>query len=408
MRIVRLATRALVRDWRAKELIVLALSLIIAVAAVTTVGFFTARLDVLLNRQATELLAADLVVDSSEPAAPRWIAQAHRLGLETAQVLTFPSVVLAGEQTVLVSVKGVDTNYPLRGILRTAPQPFAEDTPTTKLPKPGEAWVEARLLGELGIAVGDSIELGQTKLLITRVLTLEPDRGGDLIRVAPRLFTGLADVEASGLLLPGSRVSYRLLLAGPAAALETYRKWLEPQLKQGQELRDVRNARPELRRALERTERFFGLASLVAVLLASVAIAMNARHFTDRHVDGSALLRCLGAARRQTLAIYLLELLLLTLPTSLVGTLIGYAAQQGLVVALAGQLPQDLPPPSLRPIAQGLATAFIIVLGFAAPPLLRLGRVTPLRVLRRNLAPPSVSGSLLYGMAAGAMIGLMY
>ncbi len=407
MRVLKLSWHALVRDWRAGELRVLALALMIAVASVTTVGFFTDRVQSVMLYQANELLAADLAVDTPEAPDSAWIEQAKTLGLRTARTLSFASVALSEEDTLLSSVKAVSPPYPLRGNLRTAPDSYAADEPARGLPAPGAVWVEPRLLTELGIAVGDRISLGASAFRIARVLTLEPDRGGDLIRLAPRILMNLADVEATGLVLPGSRVRHRLLVAGDQAALKAYRTWLETRLGEGQKLRDVRNARPELRTALDRAERFFGLAALVTVLLASVAIAMAARHFTERHTDGSAVLRCLGATRRYTLQLHLLELAWLGLPVSLAGAGLGYIAQHGLVALLAEQLPADLPPPSLLPVLQGLATGLLILTGFALAPLLRLGRVPPARVLRRDLEAPTVPNRLLYGLAAAAMALLM-
>lgn len=278
MRSFIFALRALRRDWRAGELTVLILALLVAVASVTSVAFFTDRARLGLQRQANELLAADLAVVSNRPLDIALDAQAQRLGLATARTLGFVSMVLAGGRTQLIEVKAVAPGYPLRGRLRTAAAPFERGVVTEDIPARGEAWLDSRLLSILGLSVGDRINLGDTRLRVARVLTAEPDRGGEVFSIGPRLLMNLADVAATGLIQTGSRVQYRLLLAGPQDGIEAFRARLKPRLDETLQVQDVRQARPEMHDALGRAERFLGLAALVSVIL-----------------------RVLGASRRQLL-----------------------------------------------------------------------------------------------------------
>ena len=407
MKTLSIALRLLRRDFRAGELRILVLAILVAVGGMTAVGFFTDRVQRAMIEQGAELLGADLLVAAGVPVRAEYRREAQRLNLRTADTLSFPSVVLVGDRPQLVEVKAVSDAYPLRGSLRTALAVNATEQVQRGIPAPGSVWVEPRLLEMLSIAPGDVLTLGASQFSIAQVLTFEPDRSGNMFNIGPRVLMNYADVENTRLILPGSRVNYRLLLAGEAQALADFRVWAELQLKSGERLLDVRDARPELKSALERAEKFLGLAALVSVLLAGVAVAMATRRYVERHLDGSALMRCFGATQAQVVALYGLQMLVLGLGASLVGALLGLAAQSVLALLLAGFLNTSLPAPSAWPFIIGLLVGVVTLLGFALPPLLRLKSVPPLRVLRRDLGPLPVRMLAVYGTAFLAMALLM-
>ncbi len=405
--VLRQALRGLRRDWSAGELRVLALALAIAVASVAAVGFFTDRIRLTMERQAGELLAADLVVASREPvSAPIREAAAAR-GLAMATTLGFRSVVLAGGETALAEVKAVSPGYPLRGELGVSDAPFGTIEPTREIPPPGSVWPDPRLAQGLGVGVGDVVEVGASALRVDRILAYEPDRGGDLFSIAPRLLMNLADVPATELVQPGSRVQHRLLLAGESAAVDGFRAWAGSRLGSGEEIEGVRDARPELRVALDRAQQFLGLAALVSVILAGVAVAIAARRFAARHWDAVAVMRCVGATQGLVLALYLAELLILAVLAGLAGVVVGYMAQEGLSRILAGLAGSALPLPSLAPAAPALATGLVTLVGFGLPPILGLREVPPLRVLRRDLGPGTGRRLSLYLPAVVAVAALL-
>ena len=405
MKTLLLALRLLRRDFRAGELRILVLAILVAVGAMTAVGFFTDRVQRAMIEQGAELLGADLVLASSAPTRALFSDEAQRLRLATTALLTFPSVVLAGDRPQLVEVKAVAAGYPLRGSLRSASGVNAPEQTTRDIPAPGGAWVEARLLEQH--ALGGRLHLGASQLMIERVLTFEPDRGGDMFSLGPRVLINNADVAHTRLILPGSRVSYRLLLAGDAEGLAAFRAWAQPRLEPGERLLDVRDARPEIKSALERAEKFLGLAALVSVLLAGVAVAVATRRYVERRLDASALLRCFGATQARVLVLFGVQMLTLGIVASLFGALLGLAAQAALATALSGFLNMVLPAPSLWPLVIGLLVGVVTLLGFALPPLLRLKNVPPLRVIRRDLGPLPVRSLSVYGAALAAISLLM-
>lgn len=376
LRLFSLAVRQLLRDARAGELRVLFFALLVAVAASTAIGYFGARLNGAMLLRATEFLGADLVLDGSTPARAEQVRTGLDLGLEHARVVEFSSVIATDNGIQLSSIKAADSAYPLRGELKSAAQPYAEEQPGGG-PKPGEAWAESRLLTALDLKVGDEIDVGSKTVRITRVLTYEPDRAGNIYSLTPRVLINLDDLAATGIVQPGSRVTFRELWRGDAPALESYRQTLKPGLDANQRLLDGRDGNQQIGGALGKAERYLNMASLVAVLLSGVAVALSATRFANRRFDASALLRCLGLSRSETLWLFTLQLALLGLLASLAGALLGWLAQLGLFAILHNLLPSDVPPGGLMPAIAGMGTGLVALAGFALPPLAALGRVPP-------------------------------
>ncbi|MBE7373509.1 ABC transporter permease [Pseudomonas lopnurensis] len=406
-RLLVLALRQLLRDARAGELRVLFFALLVAVAASTAIGYFSARLNGAMLLRASEFLGADMVLSGSAPAAPEQVEAGQRLGLEHAQVVEFSSVIATDEALQLASVKAADSTYPLRGSLRSAPRPYQAEEATPG-PGPGEAWAEARLFAALDLAIGDSIEVGSKALRLTRVLTYEPDRVGDFYSLTPRVLMHLDDLAATDIVQPGSRVRYRELWRGDGEALAAYQQALKAGLQAHQRIETASDSNRQIGGALGRAERYLNLASLAAILLSGVAVALSAARFAARRFDASALLRCLGLSRRDTLLLYALQLGMLGLLASLTGALLGWGAQHGLFFLLRDLLAQEIPPGGLWPAAAGIATGLVALTGFALPPLAALGRVPPLRVLRRDLLPVPPSAWLVYGTAILALGLIMW
>jgi putative ABC transport system permease protein len=387
-RMLRFALRGLAREWRAGELGVLIAAIVVAVAAMSAVSFFTERVSRAVDAKGTELLAADLVLRSGRPIPESIEADARAAGLSITRKESFASVVLAGDSSALADVEAVDAGYPLRGKARVASAPLQPSVAADGIPAPGEAWLDAGLYARLGAEVGATIRVGASSLRATRVLVSLPDRGWGFADLAPPLVMNVADVPATGLVQPGSRVSYYALFAGPPAAVSAFKSGLTPRISSADELRDLDNARPELRAAFTRARQFLGLAALCSSLVAATAIALAARRYAARHVDTIALLKCLGLTRARIHALLALQLVALIVVGGLTGAGLGYAVQAAIARLLAGVF--DTPLPSVTPwlgTGTGLLIAAALLVGFALPPLSELAGVPPARVLRRELAP---------------------
>ena len=410
----QLGWRTLWRDLRSGELRLLLLAVTLAVAALTAVGFFADRLKGGLQRDARQLLGGDAVVASDNPAPEAFAKQARALGLKVSTSLSFPTMARAPEErgggSRLVALKAVEDGYPLRGQLTVASDPTAAGEKTDDIPVPGEVWVDAPLLEALGLQTGDALLLGERSFRISRVIVLEPDRGAGFINFAPRAMIREADIAATGLIQPASRVSYRLAVAGSDRAVARYVKWATDEIAQrslrGLRVESLQGGRPEMGQTLDRAEKFLNLVALLAALLSAVAVALAARGFASNHLDDCAMLRVLGLGHATIAWSYTFEFVLAGLAASTVGVLLGYAVHHVFVLLLAGLVETALPAPSIWPVLFGLGMGQTLLVAFGLPPVLQLAQVPALRVLRRdvgNLRPASL-GVLALGVAGFAAL----
>lgn len=404
---LRLALRLLGRDWRSGELIVLMAALVVAVTALTAVGFLTDRIGQLVNQRASASLAADLQLRSGSPIDERYLALAKDNALETARMTSMPSVVLAGDASALASVRAVTNGYPLRGTLKIADRLLAPERETTNIPAPGEVWAAPSLLARLGADVGDTLELGRLQVRVSQVLTFRPDEGWSFVDLAPSLLLNDTDLEASALVQPGSRVTHRVLFAGDRNDLAAFRKTIEGTLETGVRLRDIEDTSPQIKSAMDRAGRFLNLASLISVLLSAIAVAMAARRYSQRHRDRVALMKCLGASQTFVNRTNALQLLLLAVLGGVLGTALGFLGQQALAFLLRDFIGDTLPWPGMAPVGLGLVTSLCILGGFALPDLMQMGRTPPLRVLRKDVDPPPLRYGAGLVAAIAAVLALL-
>jgi putative ABC transport system permease protein len=404
---MNLVWRFFLRDWRAGELTALTLALITAVASLTSVGFFADRVRQALTLNAHQLLGADLLVSADQPLPAAYRDEAIARGLRTAEAMAFVSMASHPAGAQLVAVKAVGDGYPLRGRLRIAPRVEAADAETGEGPPRGSVWVDPRFVSLTGIDIGDRLELGEAGFTVAALLTHEPDRGMSFLNLAPRVMMHLADVPATGLVQPGSRIRYQLYVAGEAKAVQAYRNWLDPRLGRGQQVQGLTDARPEAREGLERAQTFLGLAALLAVILAAVSVHLATWRYVERHYDGYAVMRCLGAGQARLASLFGGQFLLLGTVAGGLGCALGYAAQAGIGLLLGDLLGTDLPAPSPLPALQGLVTGYVLLLGFALPPLLQLKAVPALRVLRREAGSPRARPLLTYAAGLAALAALL-
>jgi putative ABC transport system permease protein len=409
MRAVLLSMRLLSREWRSGELGVLLLALTIAVAALTGVGFLVSRISAAVAMQASQVLAADIRLESAQPIEEADVAAARQGGLRTARATSLLSVVFEGNQSQLTDIDAVTVGYPLRGTVMVADQPFAKGLPAPAIPPPGEVWPDSRLLAALGGHVGSMLSVGAADLRVGHVLISRPDEGGTFTGLVPNLLMNASDLARTQLIQPGSRATYAVLFAGAPERVATFKHWLGAHRRPGERLRDISTTSPQIKSAVDRAGRFLSLASLVAVLLCATAVAMSARRYVRRHLDSVALLKTLGATRGFTVWLTTLQLLAVALLGAAIGSAIGYLAQAWLVYALRGVLASTaLPSASFVPVGMGFLTAVALLAGFALPPLLQLSRVPAIRVLRRDIGPPRPLVLLAFGPAVAVVVLLIY
>ncbi|MEY3219646.1 MAG: hypothetical protein RIT27_1003 [Pseudomonadota bacterium] len=373
------AWRLLYKDWQTKEIRVLVVAIILAVTALSSVNFFTARLQQVILLQTSEVLGGDLAVVSYRLPLTELEKKAQQLGLKTTQTISFRSMVMnQNEDTLLSEIKSVSKNYPLRGELQI------ESGTIKTIPEIGTIWVEEKLLNELSLKLNDSLQLGKKSFQIAHILKYEPDRGNDWMQFAPRVLINQQDLEDSGLLGLGSRVARRLLLVGEKNALKSFQTELEQNAQPEFQLQTFQDTLGQLKTGLTQTEQFLSFAALCTLLLSGAAVAASARYFANRQIDKVALLRCLGMTMPTLRKIYFNYLFILGFLASLIGVIVGFLIQETLVLMLGSLFSKILPAPPFFPALLGLLSGWLMLGGFALPALLGITNIPPLYLLRRQ------------------------
>ncbi|MBT8103361.1 MAG: FtsX-like permease family protein [Gammaproteobacteria bacterium] len=402
------ALRTFGRELRSGEVLVLLAAVGLAVGALTAVGFLTDRIGKAVARQANEVLAADLRLRSQEPVPAEWSELAHEYGLATAETMSFPSVVFAGDANALATIKVVSEQYPLRGTVRVSDQLFGEQREVDGIPEPGEVWADGALLARVGADIGDRLSVGELDLRVSAVLTYRPDQSIGFASLAPSLLMNTRDIGRSGLIGEGSRVSYALLVAGDESAVTAFNEAIEDQLPESVRIRSQEESSERAYNAADRAQRFLSLTAVISLLLSAVAVAMSARRFAHRRMDTVALMKSLGATQGFVIAVALIQLTLLGILGVVIGSIAGFAAEELLSRILVDLIASDLPDPGLRPVVLASGSALILLLGFALPALIQLRNTPPLRVLRHDAMPPSPSRLFVAGVSLAAVAALLY
>jgi putative ABC transport system permease protein len=402
------ALRSFGRELRSGEVLVLLTAVALAVAALTAVGFLTDRIGKAVARQANEVLAADLRLRSQEPIPDLWRDTAIDAGLAIAETQTFPTVVFAGDESALATVKAVSETYPLRGTVRIADELFGTQRQVDSVPPSGELWVDGALLAKLNADVGDSLSVGEADLVVSAVLTYRPDQSIGFASLAPSFLININDIPSTGLIGEGSRVSYALLVAGEDSAVSSFNDDIQDELPDSVRVRSQEESSERAYSAADRAQRFLSLTAIISLLLSAVAIAMSARRFAHRRMDTVALMKSLGATQGFVISVAVVQLIMLGVLGVVAGSAIGYAAEEILSWMLADIIAADLPDASMMPIVLASVSALVLLMGFAMPSLIQLRNTPPLRVLRHDAMPPAPSRVLVVGLSLVSVAALLY
>jgi putative ABC transport system permease protein len=406
-----LSWQLLLRNWRSGELKILATALALAVAIVSAIAIFSDRLDQSISRQSNTYLAADRVVSSRFAIPTEWNSKPLEFSLQQSSTTEFSSMVFAGDEMQLAAVKAVGDRYPLRGALMVSQIAFAIDGEVTLaegIPKKSEVWIDSRLLPLMNIELGDSLTIGNKDFVVSNIVISEPDAGAGFAVFGPRVMMNATDLAATGVIQTGSRVTYKWLLAGDENNLAQFEQWLEPNLGEHYRYVTIKNSQQNISLALERGTQFLMLSAIIGVLLASVAISITAQQFSNRHIDQVALLKSLGASAFLVRQLYFFQIIMLGVLASIVGISIGEILQRIIAASLSSLFSIDLVNASFSAYSVGLMTGLLCLACFALPPLWYLPKVSPLKVLRRELAVDSIGSWLKGFIGLGAIVLLVW
>ncbi len=418
MQLIILSFKHWLNDLRSNEKRLLLLATLLAAVSMSMISSFGDRLSRTMQYRASELIAGDLTLFSSREVNGDYLSQAKAMGLNTSSALGFSTMAYANEKLQLVRVRSVDEQYPLKGYNQVADGFMGEIDGNGEgkgkgylvkaSPKPGMVWAEERVLQRLGVKIGDTVEIGDGVFTVKRVLQQDADRSGSLFSPFGRLLMSKSDVPQTGVVNQGSRIWYKYYFTGSEKSIKGFSKWLKPKLNKAEKLGGVASSQNNVGSALEKAQQYLSLASLISVLLAAVAIALCAQRYSERHFNTAALLRCLGASSVQVRNIFIMKLFYTAMVGAVLGSIIGFILHFWLLEIVADVLPKDLMPATFLPVLMSMISAAAVLMLIALAPILNLNKVSPVRVLRRELAPQSVKANLFFVLAVGIMVALAY
>ncbi len=402
------AIRSFGREVRSGEVIVLLAAVALAVSALTAVGFMTDRIGRAVERQANEILAADLRFRTPEPIPAEWHDLAAKYILQSAETASFPSVVFANDLSSLATIKVVSDGYPLRGQVRIANNLFGDQRIAEGVPSRGSIWADSALMARLGVHVGDRISVGELEVSVDAVLMYRPDQSIGFSSLAPSLLLNMEDLGATGLISDGSRIRYAMLVAGLDDNVDAFYDEIEGQLPDNVRSRNREEGSDRANNAADRAQGFLSLTAVISLLLSAVAIAMSARRYAHRRMDTVALMKSLGASQTFVISAATVQLIMLGFLGVAIGSAIGFFVEMGVTEMLADIIQSDLPPVGWTPVFLACGSALILLIGFAMPSLIQLRNTPPLRVLRHDEMPPPPSRLFVAGTSLVAVTVMLY
>ncbi len=403
---IRFALRLMIRDLRSGDILTLLFALIISVGTVTSIGLFIDRLQLSFEQQSANLLAADRLIRSDDAMPKYWRDKASDLSLQLAENTTFSTMLFAGDALQLSQLSAVTDSYPLKGAYLVDGSLFGSGHPVTTPPQQGQIWLSSRLASLLNISIGDQVDVGETTLTVASYLVRDPGASSSAFAISPRAVMNKADLAATRVIIPGSRVRYSLLLAGNRGDLDSYEAWVTPQFNDGQRWRTPTQKGERIGDTINKAESFLLLAGTLAVILSGIAMALASGRFVKRHLMQVAVLKTLGATPAKLVKIFSIQFLVLFVLGAAIGLAAGWAVQALISSLLSGLLSTSLPEPSISRLWLGIATGFISMVAFCLPLLLRLIKISPMSVLQPSLKIAQ-NTLLVYAIGFIGMYGLM-
>lgn len=388
----------LLQSFRTGGLYLLIIALSLAISATTALKFSNTQVQNAVALQAAEMLGADLVLSDKDPIQANWRQQAEQLKLKQAPVTVFSSMAHTQDQFVMVNVKAVDANFPLRGQL--------EIEPKVQAIQPGQVWLSQRAMDLLQAKMGEPLAIADGQFKVTGIIERDSNQETGFSGFSPTVMIHQADIAKTNAVQVGSRIEYRLLIAGEPDAIKRYKQMFkqsqhpeqdveqqtDQQLEENEQsslkLRDASQSNTRLMKPIENLDTFLQLANLLTILLCGIAIALTSQRYVQQNQDHIALMRCLGASKRQILWAYIVLLGIVSVLSIVLGSLIGIVLGYGLLQLMLQLIPQlqlsfavaDL----LYALPIAIFTSVMVLIGFILPSIWELLNTPPIRVIRQQ------------------------
>ena len=398
----------LTQSFKSTGVYLLIIALTLAISATTALKFSNEQIQNAVALQAAEMLAGDLVLSDNQPLEHKWHDKANQLSLQQSEVTTFSSMAHTHEQFVMVNVKAIDDAFPLRGEIRVA-------SPAKKI-QPGEVWLSNRAMDLLHVKVGDSLNIADGTFKVTAEIEHDSNQELGFSGFSPTVIISQADVARTNAIQIGSRVEYRLLMAGSAQHTKQFEQDFNQLHGSAQskidneqnslKLRNASEGNTRLMKPVANLDTFLQLANILTILLCGIAIALTSQRYVQQNQDNIALMRCIGATKNQILSAYLTLLGVVLIVAMAIGSLAGVGLGYGLLQLMLKLIPHlqiqfsalDM---LLGPLPIAMLTSAVVLLGFIVPSLWQLLNTPPIRVIRQQeKSVQSMLWMLLMGTAS--------
>ncbi|MDF3345896.1 ABC transporter permease [Acinetobacter pittii] len=377
------------QSFRTGGLYLLIIALSLAISATTALKFSNDQVKNAVSLQASQMLGADLVLSNNEPIEQQWKKKAEQLGLKQTNVTIFSSMAHTQDQFVMVNVKAIEPLFPLRGQL--------EIEPSAKAVQSGEVWLSQRAADLLKVKLGDTVSIADGSFRFSGVIVRDSNQELGFSGFSPTVIIHQADIAKTHAIQTGSRIDYRLLMAGSPEQVQSFSKQFKQQHQPskdvdetaGLRLRDASESNSRLLRPLENLDTFLQLANILTILLCGIAIALTSQRYVQQNQDHIALIRCLGASKFQILWAYIGLLCIVSAISIVLGSLLGLIMGFGLLQLMLQLIPQlelsfSVVPLLIGPLPIAIFTSVIVLLGFILPSIWELLNTPPIRVIREQ------------------------
>lgn len=379
----------LLQSFRTGGLYLLIIALSLAISATTALKFSNDQVKNAVSLQASQMLGADLVLSNNEPIEQSWKKRAEQLGFKQTNVTMFSSMAHTQDQFVMVNVKAIEPLFPLRGQLEIAP--------TTQGIQSGEVWLSQRAADLLKVKLDDAVSIADGTFRFSGVIVRDSNQELGFSGFSPTVIIHQSDIAKTHAIQTGSRIDYRLLMAGKPEQVQTFAKQFKQQHQPtkdldetaGLRLRDASESNSRLLRPLENLDTFLQLANILTILLCGIAIALTSQRYVQQNQDHIALIRCLGGSKFQILLAYIGLLCVVSAISIVIGSLLGLILGYGLLQLMLQLIPQlelnfSVIPLLLGPLPIAIFTSVIVLLGFILPSIWELLNTPPIRVIREQ------------------------
>ncbi|MBX2945041.1 MAG: FtsX-like permease family protein [Cyclobacteriaceae bacterium] len=372
------------------RLFLFAASLITGIAAVVSLDSLNESLQQDIDRNAKELLGADLVVNGNKKFEPELLALFDSTKFPQAREADMASMVLFvnSGQSRLIRLVSLEGDFPFYGSIETLPPDAYQ-----KMRHEGFALLDETLASQYEVSSGDSIRIGNSYFEVAGVVTKIPGGGGILSTFTPSVYIAMAQLDSTGLVQYGSRINYRNYFKTESEAqTELLVTTLKTEVrKYGHGYDTVQERKEELGEAFQSVYRFFSLLAFVALILGCIGVASSVHIYAREKRDEVAVLRCVGSSGWQAFNIYFIQIFLLGIIGSLIGASLGLTIQQIIPVAFKGLLPVEVTfSVSWLSFWKGIMVGTVVSLLFSMLPLMAVRFVPPLAVLRADFEPTKI------------------